>query len=379
MIPLSEPTIAGNEWRYVKECLDSGWVSSVGKFVNRFEDGIAKYVHAKHAVAVINGTSALHLSLLTCGLRDNDEVIVPAVTFIAPVNAVSYCGARPVFMDCDKTLCLDVEKTIHFLKTQTRKGKDGLAHNRKTGRVIKAIIPVHIFGHPVDMKELVSVCHRMKIAVIEDATESLGSTYKGKMTGTIGDVGCLSFNGNKVITTGGGGMVVTNSDKMAKLIRHLSTQAKKDAHLYDHDMIGYNYRLSNIQAAMGVAQMEQLQGFLKRKRGIAETYRKLLDDVTGVKLLWEEPYAKSNFWLNTIRVSAKHHKPLLNFLLNRGIEARPIWKLIHTLPMYKHCQTFEIVNALEAHATCLNLPSSAGLTEKQIQKIIDNIQKYFSG
>jgi perosamine synthetase len=379
-IPLSEPLISGNEWKYVKDCLDTGWVSSAGKYVNMFEKMTADYVGAKYAVAVVNGTAALHLSLIAAGVQPEDEVIVPALTFIAPVNTVRYCGAEPIFMDCDPdTLCMDVQKVSDFLNKGCGEGRDGYLYNKKSKRRIKAIIPVHIFGHPADMDELLKICKKNNIDIIEDATESLGSEYKGKKIGSFGAAGCFSFNGNKIITTGGGGMVVTNNNSIAKKIKHLSTQAKKDNFEYDHDAIGYNYRLSNMQAAMGLAQMERIEDFVNIKRENASIYSGLMSEVKGVKFLWEDAQVKSNFWFYTIKVAKRHKKKLINYLLSKNIQVRPVWKLIHTLPMYKGAQTYKIENAVRAYETCINLPCSLSLGKKEIEYVAQNIGDYFSG
>jgi perosamine synthetase len=378
-IPLSEPLISGNEWKYVKDCLDTGWVSSAGGYVNKLEKMTADYVGTKYAVATVNGTSALHVSLIACGIRTDDEVIVPTLTFVAPVNVVRYCGGYPVFMDCDPdTLCMDVQKVSDFLNKGCREGRDGYLYNKKSKRRIKAIIPVHIFGHPAEMDKLIKICKKNNIDIIEDATESLGSEYKGRKTGSFGKIGCFSFNGNKIITTGGGGMVVTDNIKIAKKVRHLSTQAKKDNFEYDHDEIGYNYRLSNMQAAMGLAQMERIQEFVDIKRRNASMYSDLMSGVKGVKFLWENAQVKSNFWFYTIRVPKRHKKKLINYLLSKNIQVRPVWKLIHTLPMYKSAQTYRIENAVKAHETCINLPCSLSLGKKEIEYVAGNIRNYFS-
>jgi len=377
-IPLSEPVISGNEWKYIKECLDSGWVSSVGGFVNRFEEIVADYVSVKHAVAVVNGTSALHVGLIACGVEPDDEVIVPTLTFIAPVNVIKYCGAYPVFMDCVvDTLCLDVQKVVDFLSNECEQKQDGYTYNKKTKRRIKAIIPVHVFGHPVEMDDLLEICQLYNIDIIEDATESLGSEYKGQRAGSLGRLGCLSFNGNKIVTTGGGGMVVTNDEDLAKRVKHLSTQAKSDPIEYDHDEIGYNYRLTNIQAAMGVAQMERLDEFIAIKRKNAFLYKDLLSELKEVKFLWEEVWSKSNFWFYTIKVNSEHKKPLMEYLLSRNIQIRPIWKLIHALPMYYGFQSYEIDNAIDAYEGCISIPCSVDLKENDIEYVVGNIKDYY--
>lgn len=377
-IPLSEPLIDGKEWKYIKDCLDTGWVSSVGSYVTKFENMVADYVGTKYAVATVNGTAALHVSLIVCGVKPDDEVIVPTLTFIAPVNVVRYCNAIPVFMDCDPyTLCIDVQKVIDFLKKECESRSGGYAYNKKTGRRIKAIIPVHILGHPADMEPLSEVCKEYNIDVIEDATESLGSEYKDKKTGLFGKIGCFSFNGNKIITTGGGGMVVTNDENIAKRVRHLTTQANRDSFEYDHDEIGYNYRLTNIQAAMGVAQIERLDEFIEIKRKNALMYKELLSDLDETEFLWEKEWAKSNFWFYTIRVTTDDKMPLMEHLLSKGIQVRPAWKLIHTLPMYRDCQSYEIDKAIEAYNTCINLPCSVNLRQETIQYVVKNIKDYF--
>jgi perosamine synthetase len=377
-IPLSEPEISGNEWKYIKECIDTGWVSSAGEYVNRFEKMVADYVGTKYAVATVNGTSALHVSLIACGIQPDDEVIVPTLTFIAPVNTVRYCGAYPVFMDCTReTLCIDVQKVSDFIKMECERRRDGHTYNKKTNRRIKAIIPVHIFGHSVDMSQLIEICNANNISIIEDATESLGSECRGKKTGSFGKIGCFSFNGNKIITTGGGGMVVADEEHIAKKIRHLTTQAKSDPFEYDHDEIGYNYRLTNIQAAMGVAQMEKLEEYIKVKKKNAALYKKLVSSIEIVEFLWEKTWARSNFWFYTIRIPRKHKKPLMGFLLSKNIQVRPIWKLINTLPMYKNCQTYMIDKAVEAYESCVNLPCSVSLQEEDIEYVVRNISSYF--
>ncbi len=379
-IPLSEPEISGNEWKYIKDCLDTGYVSSVGMYVNKFEKVVADYIGTKYSVAVVNGTSALHISLVACGVKPDDEVIVPTLTFIAPVNVIIYCGAHPVFMDCDPdNLCIDVHKVADFIDNECERRCDGYIYNKKTNRRIKAIIPVHIFGHPTEMEPLVEICRKNNIDIIEDATESIGSGYKERKAGSFGRAGCLSFNGNKIITTGGGGMVVTDDKYLADKIKHLSTQAKKDPFEYDHDDVGYNYRLTNIQAAMGIAQMERLEEFIGIKRRNASLYKKLLSPIDDIKFLWEKRWVKSNFWFYTIKVPKSDKKPLMNFLLSRNIQVRPIWRLIHTLSMYNMCQAYAIDSATEAYETCINLPCSVNLRENEIELITENIKEYFTG
>lgn len=377
-IPLAEPLFNGNEWKYVKDCFDTGWVSSSGSYVVQFEKMVADYVETKHAVATVNGTCALHVSLIACGVKHADEVIVPTLTFIAPVNAVRYCQAYPVFMDCDlRTLCLDVQKLADFLENECEKRGDGFTYNKTSNRRIKAIIPVHVFGYPADMDSLLGYCNKFNIDIIEDATESLGSEYKGEKTGSFGKIGCFSFNGNKIITTGGGGMVVTNDEIIAERIRHLTTQAKCDPFEYNHDEIGYNYRLTNIQAALGVAQMEQLEKFISIKRRNASLYRELLRKVNEVEFIWEDDQIKSNFWFYTIRVSKEHRNSLIKYLLSRNVIVRPIWKPINTLPMYKGYQACSVENAVNVYESCINLPCSTSLKREEIIRVVDTINDYF--
>ena len=379
VIPLSEPVITGNEWKYIKECLDTGWVSSVGSYVNRFEKKVAEYVGCKYAIAVVNGTSALHLSLLVCDVKSGDEVIVPTLTFVATVNVVKYCGADPLFIDCDQeTLCLDVKKLKLFLEMECTRRNDGYTYNKESGRRIKAIMVVHIFGHPAEMENIIGLCQLYNIDIVEDATESLGSEYKGQKTGSFGKLACLSFNGNKIITSGGGGMVVTNDECLAEKVKHLSTQAKTDSIEYDHNEIGYNYRLTNIQAAMGVAQMERLDTIIVTKRKNALRYQNLFSGSNGIEFLWEKPWVKSNFWFYTINVLKDHKKLLVDYLISRNIQVRPLWKPIHTLPMYVGCQEYKIESALNVHYTALNLPCSVSLKENDIDFIVENIKYYFS-
>ena len=379
VIPLSEPAIIGNEWKYIKECLDTGWVSSVGSYVNRFEKMVAEYVGCKYGIAVVNGTSALHLSLLVCDVKSGDEVIAPALTFVATANVVKYCGADPVFIDCDQeTLCLDVKKLKRFLEMECIRKNDGYTYNKASDRRVKAVMAVHNFGHPVEMDNLIEICQQYNIDIIEDATESLGSEHKGQKTGSFGKLACFSFNGNKIITSGGGGMVVTNDGCLAEKVKHLSTQAKTDSIEYDHDEIGYNYRLTNIQAAMGVAQMEGLDKFVEIKRKNALRYQNLLSNINSIEFLWEKPWVKSNFWLYTIKVSTFHKKSLIDYLLSKNIQVRPMWKPIHILPMYKDCQTFRVESALNIYDTALNLPCSIGIKMEEIEFTVEKIKSYLS-
>lgn len=377
-IPLSIPNISGNEWKYVKECLDTGWVSSVGSYVDQFEQNISQYVGTEFGVATVNGTAALHLSLIACGVHPGDEVIAPAFTFIAPINAIHYCGAKPVFVGSEtNTLGLSVQRVNDFL-SQECTYQQGSLRNRKTGKKISAILPVHIFGHPVDMAPLNEIAGQYNLPVIEDASESLGSEYREKRTGSLSTVGCFSFNGNKIITCGGGGMVTTSQESLANRIQHLSTQANKNPFEYEHDDVGYNYRLTNIQAALGVAQIEQLDSYIEIKRKNALLYRQMLSEIPQVELAWEESWAKSNFWLCTLLVPPRDRKPLMEYLLSQNIQVRPAWKLMHTLSMYRDCQVFEMDETESVFERCVSIPSSVQLTADDIKFVVDCIKTYFN-
>ncbi|MDD5298997.1 MAG: LegC family aminotransferase [Gallionella sp.] len=362
-ISLHEPSFAGNEWTYVKECLDTGWVSSVGKFVDRFEQQLADYTGTKCAIAVVNGTAALHVCLKLVGVEQDDEVLVPTLTFIATANAVSYCGAIPHFVDSDETtLGLDPKKLEFYLEEIAEIRPEG-CFNRKTGRRIKAALPMHAFGHPVDLDLLVEVCRRYQLELVEDAAESLGSYYKGKHTGNWGKVSALSFNGNKVITTGGGGAILTNDEQLGKLAKHLTTTARvPHKWSFIHDQIGFNYRLPNINAALGCAQLEQLPGFIKNKRKLAENYRHAFDGIDGVRFFTEPSFAQSNYWLNVLLLDkdfSDQRDSLLDATNSRGIMTRPAWTLMHELEIYKSCPKMDSLNVAEdIELRLINLPSS---------------------
>ena len=381
VIPLSVPCIEGNEWKYVKECLDSSWVSSAGKYVDLFEERIAQYTGEKHAIACVNGTSALQVSLRLAGVQSGDEVIVPTLTFIAPVNAVRYNGAEPVFMDADKYYNMDGEKTVDFIKQETV-FQDGFSFNRRTNAKISAIIPVHVFGNAAWLDELISHCEERNITVVEDATESLGTRYSsgkfaGKHTGTLGKLGCLSFNGNKSITTGGGGMILTDDDHLAEQARYLTTQAKDDPVRYIHDEIGYNFRLTNIQAAIGVAQLEQLPVFIKRKLEIFSQYQTVFDNIAGLTLAGVPDYADNNHWINLLQIDkeafGEDREELMQRLDKNGIQTRPVWALNHLQKPYQDCQNYKIERAEELLNRSLGLPSSTSLGDDQIHKVIDSL------
>lgn len=369
-IGLHEPCFTGNEWAYVKECIDTAWVSSVGKYVDRFEEMIVEFTGAKRAVAVVNGTSALHIAIMVAGIEKNDEILTPALTFVATANAVTYCGAVPHFVDSEeRTLGLDPCKLKDYLKDIATANADGCI-NKRTGRRIKAVIPMHTFGHPVDLDPLLEVCREYKIEMIEDAAESLGSYYKGVHTGNRGILSVLSFNGNKTITTGGGGAIITNDESLGKLAKHLTTTAKIPHRWeYKHDHIGYNYRLPNINAALGCAQMEQLSNILELKRQLADRYQKVFQDIEGIKFFTEPPFAKSNYWLNVLLLDtaiADKRDLVLEKTNDNGIMTRPAWTLMHQLSMFKDCPAMDLSCAENLATRLINIPSSPFLVKNDV-------------
>ena len=366
-ISLHEPRFAGDEWTYVKECLDTGWVSSAGKFVDRFEEDLAGYSGVKRAVAVVNGTAALHICLLLAGVEPGDEVLMPALTFIATANAVSYCGAVPNFVDSEEaTLGVDPLKLAEYLATVSEDRTDG-CYNRLTGRRIKAIVPMHTFGHPVDLDSLLEVCQRFHIILIEDAAESLGSFYKGRHTGQRGLLSAFSFNGNKTITTGGGGAILTNDEELGRLAKHITTTAKVPHRWeFNHDMVGYNYRMPNINAALGCAQLEQLPDFLNAKRRLAERYLRAFAGIQGIRFFTEPSNSQSNYWLNTLLLDeefAGQRNALLEATNDAGIMTRPAWTLMHKLPMFTDCPKMDLLVAESLERRLINIPSSVMLGE----------------
>jgi len=362
-VALHEPCIAGNEWRYVKECLDTGWVSSAGTFVDRFEKMLAEFTGARRAVAVTNGTAALHVCLRAVGVQPGDEVIVPALTFVATANAVAYCGATPHFADSEAaTLGLDPRKLEDYFR-DLAEVRNGACFNRRTGSRIGAVLPMHTFGHPVDLDPLSEVCRRFSIPMIEDAAESLGSYYKGKHTGNVGRLSALSFNGNKIVTTGGGGAVLTNDEELGQLIKHVTTTARlPHKWAFVHDQVGYNYRMPNINAALGCAQMEQLPDFLRSKRALSERYQRLFADVPGVRFVTEPANSRSNYWLNCILLDREHadqRDALLQATNENGLMTRPAWTLMHRLAMFRDCPRMDLSTAEDIEARLVSIPSSA--------------------
>ena len=378
-IPLSVPEISGNEWPYLKECLDTGWVSSAGPFVDRFERQVSSYAGARHAVAVISGTAALHIALRIIGVEPQDEVIVSDLTFVAPVNAVTYCQAHPVFIDADlRTWQMDTEKLKRFLETQCEVRGEA-CFNKKTSRRVRAVLPVHILGLACEMDRIVKLARQFRLKVVEDAAEAIGVRYQEKHVGTFGDVGVFSFNGNKIVTSGGGGMLVTDDPRCAAYARYLTTQAKDDEMEYFHKEVGYNYRLTNIQAALGCAQMERIDEFIVRKRAIAETYRKVLGGLDGITLMPVPPRVEPTYWLYTILLregtTLANRQAVIRKLHSHGIGARGLWHPIHGLPPYRDAQTFEIEHATHLYERGLSLPSSVGLSASDLKRCMEIVQQ----
>ena len=374
VIPLCVPEIAGNEQRYIEDCLASGWVSSAGGFVDRFEAEFADYIGAAHAVAVSSGTAALHAALLVAGVEPDDEVLLPSLTFIAPANAVRYAGAWPVFVDAaPETWQLDPARLAAFLETGcSRVG--GVLRNKTTGRRIGALLPVHVLGHPVDLDPVLALAERHGLPVVEDAAESLGGRYRGRPLGRFGWLACFSFNGNKVMTTGGGGMIVTDDAALAARARYLTTTARDDAREGIHGAVGFNYRLTNLQAAMGCAQLERIDALLAAKRAIAARYRAALADLPGLHAMPEAPWVESAFWLYTIRVEeavAGCSSRVLGERLGRaGIQTRHFWQPLHLSPAHAGAPVLGGAVAEALHRELLSLPCSCGLTPRDQDRVI---------
>lgn len=376
-VPLIVPEIRGNEWKYVKECLDTNWLSSVGSYVDQFEKMTAERVGTKYAVATVNGTAALHIALLLAGVQADDEVLVSTLTFIAPANAIRYVGAWPVFIDAEpRFLQIDPARVIDFLEKDCRWDGQEL-RNRRTGRRVKAILPVHILGHPVDLDPILSVAAKYSLPVIEDATEGLGASYLGKSLGGFGHAGCFSFNGNKIITTGGGGMLVTNDAEWAARARYLTTQAKDDPIEYVHNAVGYNYRLTNLLAAMGCAQMEQLDSFVDAKRRIARRYQESFASLPGIRLPEEAEWAFSTFWMYTVLIDEKEScidsRELLRELAARKIQSRPLWQPIHRSQAHDSSGSPSCPNSDAFYSQAISLPCSVGLTSSAQNHVIETV------
>ena len=376
MLLLSGPNIAGNEWKYVKECLDTGWVSSVGAFVTQFENMVAEFAGCKYGVATSNGTAALQIALQLAGVQRNDYVIVPNVTFIASINSIKYTGADPILIDVDtETWQMDLDILEEFLKNETTE-KNGELVYRKDGRIIRCIMPVHVLGNICDMDRLVKLAEQYKLKMVEDSTESLGSYYKGKHTGGFGLMGCFSFNGNKIITTGGGGVIVTDDEELAKKAKHLTTQAKSDPFEYVHDEIGYNFRLVNVLAAMGVAQMELLPSFIKRKKEIDALYKKELEGTGDIRFQKVETDVDANCWLFTIMTEKQ--KEVLKVLNDNKMQSRPFWVPMNKLKMFKDDVYYNNNDKSDyIYQRCLSIPCSTYITDDEVKAVAEKIRSVY--
>lgn len=383
-IPLSVPVLAGHEWDYVKDCLDTAWVSSAGSYVTRFEDAVCELTGAAHAVAVVNGTAGLHMALLVAGVRPGDRVIVPTVTFIATANAVRHAGAEPVFVDCDDYLNIDVAAVQSYLEEACERGPDGALVERAGGRAVRAVIPVHVYGRPADVASLLPLAEEYGLAVIEDATEALGGRWMqgalaGRAVGSAGQAGVFSFNGNKIVTCGGGGMYVTSDAAAAARVRHLTTQAKTDPVRFVHDEAAWNYRLTNVAAAIGLAQMEQLAGFIAARRANRRLYAELLADVPGVSLVADPEGTEPNCWFFPALVEPAElggdREGLMAALGEVGIETRPLWGLLHEQRPFRECTAWRIERAQWFWERVLNLPCSSDLTRADVERVVTAIRR----
>ena len=362
-VPLHAPLFIGNEKKYLEECIDTTFVSSVGKFVDRFEADMAAYTGARKAVVCVSGTNALHMALMLVGVERDDEVLTQALTFIATCNAVSYIGAHPVFIDVDmETLGLSPQAVKDWL-VKNAEIKNGVCYNKHTGRRVKACVPMHTFGHPVKIDELVAVCEEWHIELVEDAAESIGSLYKGRHTGTFGKVGAISFNGNKTITTGGGGMLLFQDEELGKLAKHLTTQAKVPHRwAFVHDHIGYNYRMPNINAALGCAQLENIDRYVENKRETAAIYADYFKNIPSITFFTEPEDCRSNYWLNVVILKDKNaQQEFLEYTNGHGVMTRPVWELMNRLEMFKYCETDGLKNTQWLADRIVNIPSSVRL------------------
>lgn len=379
-IPLSVPNLMGNELKYVVDAVEQEWVSTGGSYINKFEDNMAAYLNVDMAVACQSGTSAIHLALMESNVSNNDEVIVPTLTFIAAVNPVRYCNAHTVFMDCDDSLTLDSLKLEEFC-TNKCDFIDNKLINKETRRCIKAIIVVHVFGNMADMEKIMEIAKRYNLIVIEDATEALGTyytdgKYKGKFAGTIGDFGCYSFNGNKIITTGGGGMIIAKSSKQLKHIKYISTQAKDDTLFYVHNEVGYNYRMTNLQAALGVAQLEKLEEFITIKKKNYDLYRESFDNINGIRMMKFNDKIRPNYWFYSLVLEDDefNRDKLIKKLSEEKVQTRPIWGLINEQEPYKKSQVFKIEQAQFYYDKIINIPCSTNLREEEVYLVANKIK-----
>ena len=383
MINLSVPNLSMDILDNLKECLESGWVSTGGRFIPEFETKVKNYMKTKCAAGVQSGTAGLHMSLQVLGIQRDEEVLVPTLTFIAAVNPTTYLGASPIFIDCDDSLCMDPLKLEKFCSEECD-FKEGVLVNKKTNKKIRALVIVHVFGNMADMEKIMDIAKKYNLRVLEDATEALGTyytegRYKGKYAGTIGDIGVLSFNANKIITTGGGGMVVGDNEELVEKVRFLSSQAKKDTLYFIHDEIGYNYRMLNLQAALGTSQIDQLESFIETKIKNYKIYKEELEKIEGLEILPFVEGIRANHWFYSLKIDKEKYgigrDELLQKLVDAGIQTRPIWGLIHQQKPYSTCQSYEIEKALYYYDRILNLPCSSNLTEKEVYQVIEKIKE----
>ena len=384
MINLSVPNLSMDILDNLKECLESGWVSTGGRFIPEFETKVKNYMKTKFAAGVQSGTAGLHMSLQVLGVQRDEEVFVPTLTFIAAVNPTTYLGANPIFIDCDDSLCMDPIKLEKFCSEECD-FKEGVLVNKKTNKKIRALVIVHVFGNMADMEKIMDIAKKYNLRVLEDATEALGTyytegRYKGKYAGTIGDIGVLSFNANKIITTGGGGMVVGDNEELVEKVRFLSSQAKKDTLYFIHDEIGYNYRMLNLQAALGTSQIDQLESFIETKIKNYNIYKEELEKIEGLEILPFVEGIRANHWFYSLKIDKEKYgigrDELLQKLVDAGIQTRPIWGLIHQQKPYSTCQSYEIEKALYYYDRILNLPCSSNLTEKEVYQVIEKIREF---
>ena len=384
MINLSVPNLSMDILDNLKECLESGWVSTGGRFIPEFETKVKNYMKTKFAAGVQSGTAGLHMSLQVLGVQRDEEVFVPTLTFIAAVNPTTYLGASPIFIDCDDSLCMDPLKLEKFCSEECE-FKEGVLINKKTNKKIRALVVVHVFGNMADMEKIMDIAKKYNLKVLEDATEALGTyytegRYKGKYAGTIGDIGVLSFNANKIITTGGGGMVVGDNEELVEKVRFLSSQAKKDTLYFIHDEIGYNYRMLNLQAALGTSQIDQLESFIETKIKNYNIYKEELEKIEGLEILPFVEGIRANYWFYSLKIDKEKYgigrDELLQKLVDAGIQTRPIWGLIHQQKPYSACQNYEIEKALYYYDRILNLPCSSNLTEKEVYQVIEKIKEF---
>ena len=384
MINLSVPNLSMDILDNLKECLESGWVSTGGRFIPEFETKVKNYMKTRCAAGVQSGTAGLHMSLQVLGVQRDEEVFVPTLTFIAAVNPTTYLGASPIFIDCDDSLCMDPLKLEKFCSEECD-FKEGNLINKKTNKKIRALVVVHVFGNMADMEKIMAIAKKYNLKVLEDATEALGTyytegRYKGKYAGTIGDIGVLSFNANKIITTGGGGMVVGDNEELVEKVRFLSSQAKKDTLYFIHDEIGYNYRMLNLQAALGTSQIDQLESFIETKIKNYNIYKEELEKIEGLEILPFVEGIRANHWFYSLKIDKEKYgigrDELLQKLVDAGIQTRPIWGLIHQQKPYSTCQSYEIEKALYYYDRILNLPCSSNLTEKEVYQVIEKIKEF---